>query len=183
MLSDAPLLFPPGQLALAAVRSGLRKVQFWLVLVLLGEFQCSGSCIEHIGSAAYGPICSAGDATSQCTAVRYRVCTTHRGDLSMLQAQISSAGYVARAAEQASLRTGVGSTAQLEMALSAIDQHGTQGAQSVDEKDVSAKRLCPPAGPPFLHFANLQPAAITVPVMSATPAVQRLPGLLEPPGA
>ena len=77
MLSDAPLLFPPGQLALAAVRSGLRKVKFWLVLVLLGAFQYSGSCIEHIGLAAYGPICCAGDATSQCTAVRYRVCTTY----------------------------------------------------------------------------------------------------------
>ena len=63
----------------------------------------------------------------------------------MLQAQISSAGCVARAAEQASQRTGAGSAAQLEVALSAIDQYGTQGAQSVDEKDVSATRLCPPA--------------------------------------
>ena len=76
MLSDAPLLFPPGQLALAAVRSGLRKVQFWLVLVLLRAFEYSGSCIEHTGSAADGLICCATTATSQCAAVRYRHYTT-----------------------------------------------------------------------------------------------------------
>ena len=60
----------------------------------------------------------------------------------MLQAQVSSAGYVARASEQASQRTGAGSAAQLEVALSAIDQHGTQGAQSVDEKDVRTQSAC-----------------------------------------
>ena len=75
MLSDAPLLFPPGQLALAAVRSGLRKVQFWLVLVLLSASQQSSSHIEHISSAAYGLICCAAAATSHCTAVWYTECT------------------------------------------------------------------------------------------------------------
>ena len=75
MLSDAPLLFPPGQLALAAVRSGLRKVQFWLVL--LGAVQSSTSRIVHIGLVAYGPICCAAAATSQRTALWCIECTAH----------------------------------------------------------------------------------------------------------
>lgn len=33
MLTDAPLVFPPGQLALAAMRSGCNKVPPWLTHV------------------------------------------------------------------------------------------------------------------------------------------------------
>ena len=76
MLSDAPLLFPPGQLALAAVRSGLRKVQFLLGLVLPGALQYSSSCIEHIALSAHGLTSCAAAATSRRTAVRCTECTT-----------------------------------------------------------------------------------------------------------
>ena len=91
MLSDAPLLFPPGQLALAAVRSGLRKVQFWLMLVLLGAVQSSTSCIERL----MGPYAESGlliEKASQCCRHRYRLQAMLRGPLSRpLSAQVQAA--------------------------------------------------------------------------------------------
>lgn len=110
MLSDAPLLFPPGQLALAAVRSGLRKVQFWLVLVLLGALESSSCCTEHMGPA---PLCPSYavlqfppasvlqygtesallvEEASQCCRHRYRLQAMLQGPLSRpLGAQVQAA--------------------------------------------------------------------------------------------
>ena len=126
MLTDAPLIFPPGQLALAAMRAAFRKVVEPLRCCLGRSLHCCCSLLHLLYTFALQLLHSVTKAP-------------------MMQIEVPLSSYLARVADRVSRPRdgpdGVAGSAEsrleeLKAVLTQIDTFGMQGAEAVDEAQV-----------------------------------------------
>ncbi len=108
VLTDAPLLFPPGQLALAAMRSGFNKVSLSSLLACPGRIP-SGSSMRML---------------TGCIVTQVKV--NFAGTLA----------HIARKAAALRKASAESNLTDLRAAISSIDAYGAEGSQAVSTEEV-----------------------------------------------